>query len=147
MSIVLPPVLFVIAASIMLLAHFCVPVLQCDSAPYRWFGVPLLLAGLGIAQWHKRLFHRESANVNTFDEPTKLITHGMFRVSRNPMYLGFTLSLLGLFVILCSLTPLAIVLSFIVITDRWYIAYEENAMQQKFGEHYAAYKNRVRRWL
>jgi len=144
---VLPPVLFVIAASLMLLTHYCLPVLQFACAPYRWFGLPLLVAGLGIAERHKRLFHRVGTNINTFDEPGKLVTDGMFRVSRNPMYLGFVLALLGLSVILCSLTPLIIALSFIVITDRWYIAFEEKAMLRKFGEQYTTYKKRVRRWI
>jgi protein-S-isoprenylcysteine O-methyltransferase Ste14 len=111
------------------------------------FQSPLMVAGLGISAWHKRLFHRVGTNIDTFGEPGQFVTDGMFRVTRNPMYLGFVLALLGLSVILGSLTPLVFALSFIVITDRWYIALEEKAMAQKLGEQYTAYKKRVRRWI
>jgi protein-S-isoprenylcysteine O-methyltransferase Ste14 len=143
----LPPLVFLIATLLMLLLHRFWPAVQIISTPFRWFGLLLLLAGIGISAWHKRLFHRIGTNIYTFDEPGKLVTEGMFRISRNPMYLGFVLALFGTSIVLGSLTPLIIVLSFIVLTDRWYIAFEEKAMLRKFGDQYLDYQKRVRRWI
>lgn len=144
---VIPPVLFIVAAVLMLFIHQYWPAVQLISAPYRLFGLPVLAVGLGVSAWHKQLFKRLGTNFNTFAEPGILVTEGMFRFSRNPMYLGFAIALLGLFVLLGSLTPLIIVLGFIIITDRWYIRIEEKAMLHKFGNQYFDYKKRVRRWL
>lgn len=144
---ILPPVLFVIALVLMLLIHHCWPIMQIVSFPYRWVGLPLLAMGIGISAWHSRLFHKLDTNIYTFDAPGKLVTLGMFQVSRNPMYLGLLLALLGHSLLLGSLAPFAIVFTFFVITDRWYIAFEEKAMLQKFGEQYLDYKKRVRRWI
>ncbi len=63
------------------------------------------------------------------------------------MYLGFLIALFGLFVLFGCLSPLFIVIIFFVITDRWYIEFEEVAMAKVFGDEYAKYKTKTRRWL
>jgi protein-S-isoprenylcysteine O-methyltransferase Ste14 len=76
-----------------------------------------------------------------------LVTHGVFAFSRNPMYLSMMLGLLGVFVALGSLTPLAAVPVFFLIIRRRFIAVEERMLEEAFGDDYRAYKSRVRRWL
>jgi protein-S-isoprenylcysteine O-methyltransferase Ste14 len=63
------------------------------------------------------------------------------------MYLGFVLLLLGTAMLLGTATPFFGPALFALVADRWYIAFEERAMQQKFGADYAAYRSRTRRWI
>jgi len=63
------------------------------------------------------------------------------------MYLGFVIALLGLSLLLGSLASLFVVVAFLVITDRWYIKFEEAVMAKTFGNQYAEYKSKTRRWL
>ena len=73
-----------------------------------------------------------------------LVTDGLFRFSRNPMYLGMSAALMGLGVVLGTLLPLLVTVAFVIIADRWYIRFEAAAMRRKFGH---AYAQRTRRWF
>lgn len=92
-------------------------------------------------------FKKLGTNLNTFRDPDILTTDGLFRFSRNPMYLGFLIILAGACVVLGSASPLLALLGFILLTNYWYIPIEERAMLRQFGENYLNYQNKVRRWL
>ena len=85
--------------------------------------------------------------INTFKPPKRLVTDGLFRYSRNPIYLGFTLALLGWAIVLGNLAALDGVLLFFLAAHFWYIPFEEKAMKKEFGTVYEQYKKQVRRWL
>ena len=106
--------------------------------------MPLLAAGLGIANWHARLFKRVDTNIMTFDEPDKLVQDGLFRYSRNPMYLGFTIAMTGIAVLLGSLSPVIVLVMWIAVTQFWYIPFEENMMLRLQNEIYAERSVNVR---
>jgi len=131
----------------MMLLHACAPGPHWLPAWLRWPGLALLVAGLGIAAWHARLFRRVGTNIHTFRAPQVLVTGGLFRHSRNPMYLGFVLALAGLALVLGAVTPALVAVAYAVVVDRWYIRFEEEAMARTFGEDYRRYRTRVRRWL
>lgn len=104
--------------------------------------------GLFIAQSSKKLFVKLKTNVNTFDEPGKLITNRIFRYSRNPMYLGFVIAIIGMALIYQgAISSFVLALLFFVIVDRWYIKFEEGAMLNKFGKEYRDYCSKTRRWI
>jgi len=63
------------------------------------------------------------------------------------MYLGFVAILLGIGLLLRTLTPYGIVILFVLLMDRWFIQVEEQNMEQKFGPAWQAYKKKVRRWF
>ena len=144
---ILPPILFMVAIMLMVMVHIVLPVTQLIHPPYQWFGIVIICIGLGISTWHNRLFDRIGTNIYTFKEPGVFVTEGLFQISRNPMYLGFVLSLIGVSILLGSLAPFTVVALFVSITDRWYISFEERAMAEKFGQTYLDYKRRVRRWI
>ena len=75
------------------------------------------------------------------------MTSGLFAYSRNPIYLGFTIALIGVAIVLGNLFALDGLLAFIFATNFWYIPFEEVAMENQFREDYLAYKKKVRRWL
>lgn len=107
----------------------------------------MIVLGLGIAQWHSRLFKKLGTNINTFKEPDILTTEGFFRISRNPMYCGFIVTLLGICLVLGSTSPFLGLIGFGLLTNYWYIPFEERAMLIKFGDQYINYKSKVRRWI
>ncbi len=76
-----------------------------------------------------------------------LITNGVFAISRNPIYLGDLLILAALAVWLGNMLNIALLALFVWYLNRFQIAPEERALRDKFGEAYAAYCSRVRRWL
>ena len=82
-----------------------------------------------------------------FEPSSTLIQKGPFGFSRNPMYLGMVLLLMGLVICLGSLTPWAIVPVFVVVVSHRFIVAEEHKLRAKFGEDYDRYASCVRRWL
>lgn len=82
-----------------------------------------------------------------FEESSALVTHGVFRISRNPMYLGMTLMLLGIALFLGSVTPFLVVIALPVIFDRVFISPEERMLEETFGDQFREYRKRVRRWI
>ena len=148
MQKLLPPRLFLAFAVLIALVSLCLPQTQTIAYPLNLAGLPLLILGLSISIWHSRLFRRRNTNINTFNQPNVLVKDGLFRYTRNPMYLGFVVALLGVAVLsLGSLFGFALVVAFVVITDRWYIRFEERAMRDTFGEAYRVYCKEVRRWV
>ena len=94
-------------------------------------------------------FHRSRTTINPMN-PSKssaLVTGGVYRVTRNPMYVGLALLLTAWAVHLSALWPFAGPVLFVIYMNRFQIGPEERVMRSKFGEEYAAYAARVRRWL
>jgi protein-S-isoprenylcysteine O-methyltransferase Ste14 len=143
----LPPRLFLILLAAMIGIHYVLPGPAVVALPYNLAGAVVIALGLLIGFSGSRLFGRVGTNIRTFNEPGTLVTDGPFRWSRNPMYLGFVLLLLGTAILLGTATPFAGPPVFAVVADRWYIAFEERALRRKFGSDYEAYMSRTRRWI
>jgi protein-S-isoprenylcysteine O-methyltransferase Ste14 len=117
--------------------------------PPRWrlLGLLPLAAGIALNLLADRAFKAAGTTVKPLLESTALVTDGVFRLTRNPMYLGFLLLLLGLWILLGVATPGLVLAPFAVLIDRAFIAPEEEKLARTFGGPYAAYRHRVRRWL
>jgi protein-S-isoprenylcysteine O-methyltransferase Ste14 len=146
-SLLLPPFAVLICAALMAVLHWQLPLMELVPRPFNWIGLALVAAGMAVANWHARLFRRIGTNINTFGEPGTLTTQGLFRRTRNPMYLGMFVALLGAAWTLGTLSPFAGPLAFFLLASLWYIPLEERAMSAKFGSEYAKYRQGVRRWL
>lgn len=81
------------------------------------------------------------------DRTAALVTDGVYRITRNPMYVGLALLLTALAAYLGSLPALLGPVVFVLYIDRFQVRPEERAMARLFGAHYEAYRARVRRWL
>ena len=94
-------------------------------------------------------FRRARTTVNPLKPQTAsaLVSSGIYRLSRNPMYLGFALFLAAWAVFLASPWALLGVLGFILYMSRLQIAAEERALEALFGAEFSRYKSAVRRWL
>ena len=103
-------------------------------------GVVMMVAGA-------RRFKTADTAINPFDRPSTLVTGGVFRVSRNPMYLAMVVILIGAALAWGTLTPFFVppVLAWLI--SRKFIVMEEAKMSQLFGDDYDEYRRRVRRWF
>jgi protein-S-isoprenylcysteine O-methyltransferase Ste14 len=147
MQKVIPPILLVIAAVTMISLHLTVPTKVLISPPFNYLGVIFIVLGLAIAKKVSNLFSKADTEIHTFKNPRRLVTDGIFQFSRNPIYFGFVLALLGLNILLGSVSPFFPVLIFTVITHFWYIPFEEKKMHRQFGKAYEDYRKSVRRWI
>ena len=143
----LPPILFLLCLAMMALLRRLWPITALFPFPWSWLGIVPIIAGLlfglsGFAQ-----FRRAGTNIRPFRDADTLVTTGPFRYSRNPMYLGLVLALLGAWVLMGALSPLLGVVIFFVTADRWYIRFEEQMLQRNFSPDYDAYRSKVRRWI
>jgi protein-S-isoprenylcysteine O-methyltransferase Ste14 len=94
-----------------------------------------------------RALKHSRTTVKPFEESTALITGGVFRISRNPMYLGFALILFGIALLMGSLAPHIVIVAFSVLIDVVFIKVEERMLGERFGEAWLRYKATVRRWI
>ncbi len=145
MQKLLPPALVAICILAMIALHLVFPIGYILDLPL--LGGLVAAIGLGFTLSGARLFSRIGTNIKTFNKPDQLVVSGLFRISRNPMYLGFLLLLAGIAMALGTLAPFGIVFAFFIITSLWYIPFEERKMEETFGADYLAYKTRTRRWL
>lgn len=112
-----------------------------------WAGGICFLAGLIIMVSAWRLFAAHRTPVRPYEVPTALITGGPYRFTRNPMYVGITLILLGVALMVGSWPLFIAPAGFCITIDRTFIPYEEEKMTRLFGLAYEDYKKRVRRWI
>ncbi len=142
-----PPTYLFIAIILIVILHFTLPVMTLVPSPWTLFGVIPLVAGIVINVNADQLFHKENTEVCPFGTSSTLVTHGLYRFTRNPMYLGSTLILFGASILLGSLSPYVIVFAFALLMDRMFIRMEEKKLAVTFGAQYEEYKSRTRRWL
>ena len=112
-------------------------------------GSVIAFAGLASAVRGVIDFRRAATTVDPRhpERSTRIVTDGVYRWTRNPMYLGFVLLLLGLAVALQSAFGLLVTALSASFLQRFQIAPEERWLGAQFGADYAAYRARVRRWL
>lgn len=90
---------------------------------------------------------RTTVNPLTPSASSSVVSGGVYRVSRNPMYLGFLLALAGWAVYLSNAGAALLLPAFVAYMTQYQIRPEERALLAKFGSEYAQYASRVRRWL
>lgn len=116
------------------------------SAP---IALALAATGTALAVAGIVAFRRQRTTVNplTPDASTSVVSSGVYRVSRNPMYLGFLLTLAGWALYLGNAAAVLFLPAFVAWINRFQIQPEERTLLARFGPEYADYMARVRRWL
>lgn len=106
--------------------------------------VGLLICAMGLAAFKRA---RTTVNPMTPGTASTLVRSGIYRLTRNPMYLGIALMLLGWAVFLSNALAFCLLAGFPLYMNRYQIRPEERALASRFGHEFAAYASRVRRWL
>jgi protein-S-isoprenylcysteine O-methyltransferase Ste14 len=109
----------------------------------------LLMLGIGVCAAGVWAFRRARTTVNPLapQRASALVRSGIYRLSRNPMYLGFALMLLSWAVWLAVPLGLLGVAGFVAYVSRFQIRPEECALSERFGADFEAYRSQVRRWI
>ena len=144
---VLPPTYLLVAIVLVLVLHLLLPVYKFVPVPWNILGIVPLACGIALNLVADRAFHQAQTTVKPFEESAALITSGVFRITRNPMYLGYVLILVGVALIVRSLTPYAVIPVFAILMDTVFIRVEEQMLEKGFGQAWLEYANRVRRWV
>ena len=142
-----PPIL---AFGLLLFSSCLMAVIPLSPIPIpagRGIGVLLLILGFVAGYSGFAAFRKAGTPVRPGDQPTRLVATGPYRITRNPMYLGLELVLLGAFFLAESPFFLIPPIAFFLLINFLQIPFEENLMAERFGQSYAEYCQRVRRWL
>ncbi|HEY3065929.1 MAG TPA: isoprenylcysteine carboxylmethyltransferase family protein [Methylomirabilota bacterium] len=143
----LPPVYFLAFVVLMLILDVVAPLADVIPRPLRHVGTILIVAGALLSLSATLLFRRARTTIKPFRQSSALVRGGPYRVTRNPMYLGMVVALIGVAIRLGALTPFVVVPVFAWIIQTAFIQAEERLLEQTFGAQYAQYRARVRRWL
>jgi len=144
-----PPVVALLLALVMTWAPLLTPALHASGVART--GAALALAAVGLAV--EFAGGASLIRANTTVDPThpgrvcRFVSTGLYRLTRNPIYLGDLLLLLGWATYLWSPVALALTPLFVVYIDRFQIEPEERVLGDLFGSRYKEYKARVRRWI
>ena len=110
-------------------------------------GLLLVALGLALTAWGMLTFRAARTAIIPMRGASRLVDHGPYRFTRNPMYTGFTLIYLGAAAIMYSVWPLLALPVVVALLVRLVIEREERYLQEAFGRDYSEYRARVRRWL
>ena len=123
------------------------PSLGLDVSLRRGLAFALVIGGLlrdGIAAG---TFRRLGTPPEPWKPTTALATDGLYRFSRNPIYVGFGITYAGFALAMDSPVALALLVPCLMVIDRFVVVREERYLTTKFGAEYQAYQGKVRRWL
>lgn len=142
-----PPAYFLAALIAVVVLAVAVPASPHTSPPLQIAGMALIAMGLWLNIRGAGQFERAGTPIRPSSRSGALVTDGVFRFSRNPMYLGLASMLLGAALTLGSVVALVVVPAFAWVLDRDFIRREEWILENEFGEAYRTYQDRVSRWL
>jgi len=146
--IIRPPLAWGLAVIAGLAFNWLVPLpfLPADL-PAGWLGTIVFVLALAVVAWAIVTITRAGSNVPTNLPTTTIVDSGPYRFTRNPIYLGMFLGLIGLAIAFDNLWLLMMLMPFALVIRYGVVAREEAYLERKFGEVYRGYRSRVRRWL
>ena len=141
-----PPVYMLLMAVLMWLLDRVLPIIELIHTPWNKLGfLPIIFAlfadGMSLMQ-----FFRSHTTVNPMhpEKAATLVTTGMYQITRNPMYVGLLLLLIGWAFLLGSFSPFFMLPVFIVVITSQQITPEEKSLEENFGQQYLDYKKMVK---
>jgi protein-S-isoprenylcysteine O-methyltransferase Ste14 len=142
-----PPLITLSLMLTMLVLHYSVPQPHLISPAQHTISIVLIAAGLAMILWSAWWFRSNKTTIDPRGNASYLAQEGLYRISRNPMYLGMLLTLLGASIFLGSLISFLMPPLFVWIVTVRFINREEKALLDCFGDEYVRYQARVRRWI
>ncbi len=145
--IIYPPMWMAIGIGAVFACNELFPGPRFTSGAGQLAGGLIILVGLALLVFAGGLFKRAGTDMIPFRNVSALVTGGVYRYSRNPMYLGMALVLLGCAITVGAATALLVPPLFMAIIEFRYIRPEEALLRAEFPQEFPAYCQRVRRWL
>ena len=146
----IPPVVVVaLSALAMWLLAIWLPAAHFDLRGRPPVTYALLALGIAIAASGVAEFRRVKTTVDPTrpEAATEMVTRGIYKRTRNPMYLGFAFMLLAWGVYLSNVASLAVIVGFVAYITRFQIVPEERVLESKFGQSFRNYRAKTRRWI
>jgi len=126
---------------------FLLPSIEASLVMRSVAGGLLILIGLTVIIMGILQFKKQDENPEPWTGSDTVVLEGIYKATRNPMYLGMTLFSLGIGIAFGSFTIIAFAILSAIIIDRAVIVKEEVYLEKRFGDGYLKYKNSVRRWI
>jgi protein-S-isoprenylcysteine O-methyltransferase Ste14 len=146
--VVRPPLAWALAVVAGLALNWLLPLpFVPATAPAGWLGAIVFMLALALFAWAITTMTWAGSNVPTSRPTMAIVDTGPYRFTRNPIYLGMVLGLVGLAIAFNTLWLLLALLPFALVIRYGVIAREEVYLERKFGDVYRGYRARVRRWL
>jgi len=145
-KLIIPPTLVAYSLILIVLFYFVLPTYNIIPFPFNLGGLILVFMAVSVTGKARDL-HKKYATTLKISESSHLINEGIFTKTRNPMYLGMSLLLLGIGICFGNLFSMIIPLIFAVVVSIVTIPKEEKLLDETFGEEYVKYKKEVRRWI
>lgn len=142
-----PPVLFFGTLATGLLLQRLFPFTMFSHRRARIVGAALSIAGLAIGASSIRSMTRAGTPVQPHLPTSAVVTDGPYRYTRNPIYLGMTLLYAGISGLANAAWPLLLLPAVLYGITTGMIEHEERYLEQRFGDQYRQYRERVRRWI
>jgi protein-S-isoprenylcysteine O-methyltransferase Ste14 len=144
-----PPILAILTGFAMWLLANIEPTPGFDFRFRRVVAIVLPLCGFCTAFMAAASFRKAKTTINPrmIEKASSIVTSGVFRYTRNPMYVGLVCLLTGWALYLASVWSLIFPILFVLYITRFQIIPEERMMNAKFGRDYDEYRKRVRRWV
>jgi len=144
---ILPPTYLLISILVMVDLGLVFPIPRVIPPFWNLLGLLPLVFGVLLNLVADRAFQQAHTTVKPFSQSSSLVTEGVYQISRNPMYLGFALVLIGIAILLRSLVPYLVIALFVLLIDRVFIRVEEKMLADQFGGQWEAYRKQTRRWI
>jgi len=144
-----PPVVALITVALIWLCGTLFQALTFQVPGLKFVALLLTMSGILIEITSVYRFIREKTTINPLNpkKSQSLVTHGFYRFSRNPMYLGMLLLLSAFTLWLANPTGLIPLVGFIGYITQYQIKPEEKILSELFGQHYEDYRSKVSRWI
>lgn len=144
-----PPLLGFVTALLMWLLAQLLPTLSMLSSNLYRVGIVIMLAGFCLDVIALIQFRKNNTTVNplTPEKASNIVITGLYKYTRNPMYLGLLITLTGWGLYLGNLASFACLPIFVRLITRFQIMPEERILKDKFGASYEQYTEKVRRWI
>ena len=146
--IIRPPIAWALAVLAALALQWLMPLRFMPArVPAGWVGGAVFAIALALAVWAIATMSRAGSNVPTNMPTITIVDTGPYRFTRNPIYLGMFLGLVGLAIAFDSLWFFVALVPFALVIRYGVVAREEAYLERKFDPAYRHYRTRVRRWL
>jgi protein-S-isoprenylcysteine O-methyltransferase Ste14 len=127
--------------------HVALPALRLELFSSQVLAVCVAAAGFAIMMWAWWLFQKAETAICPTKYNSALVTSGIYRVSRHPMYLGMVMMMAGAALWFGTLPYYIVNVLFFLVINQVFCPFEERKLDEIFSEAYFNYRRKVRRWV